>query len=293
MDAVWELFTNQSAHAGLHYGAVVERVVVRGERPPVPSNMPTEYSMLMQNCWDADAAKRPTFAQLIQCIELLLDNLTSDSEGTISEGSEHSISTSGQQDGAAAGPSAAAADVELALTAAKGGRRKLQGFGTSSFSVSETGSGGRAPSGQGSGPASSAAPSGATATGAVQSTPSSSAVQAESTSGQQLSSQQLQDLQRWQAQQQQLLQQVTAPSEPLLQTYGGLGVSSDGNAGKVSAAGSSGSLDAGAGSSAQLPPTPTPQPLTAITQGQAPWVQAVKPPGRPGGRDASAFVQDL
>uniref|UniRef100_A0A383VBX5 Protein kinase domain-containing protein n=1 Tax=Tetradesmus obliquus TaxID=3088 RepID=A0A383VBX5_TETOB len=91
---MWEVYTNQQAHQGLHYGAVVERVVVRGERPKVPTDMPNEYSLLMRSCWDGDAAKRPNFAQVITCLELLLDNLTSDSDGRISEGSEGAASTS-------------------------------------------------------------------------------------------------------------------------------------------------------------------------------------------------------
>ncbi|WIA33471.1 hypothetical protein OEZ86_006600 [Tetradesmus obliquus] len=91
---MWEVYTNQQAHQGLHYGAVVERVVVRGERPKVPADMPNEYSLLMRSCWDGDAAKRPNFAQVITCLELLLDNLTSDSDGRISEGSEGAASTS-------------------------------------------------------------------------------------------------------------------------------------------------------------------------------------------------------
>ncbi|KAF6260605.1 hypothetical protein COO60DRAFT_1700220 [Scenedesmus sp. NREL 46B-D3] len=91
---MWEVYTNAQAHQGLHSGAVVERVVVRGERPAVPPDMPTEYSLLMRSCWDADASKRPTFAQVIQCLELLLDNLTSDSDGRISEESEGAHSTS-------------------------------------------------------------------------------------------------------------------------------------------------------------------------------------------------------
>lgn len=60
----------------------------------VPTDMPNEYSLLMRSCWDGDAAKRPNFAQVITCLELLLDNLTSDSDGRISEGSEGAASTS-------------------------------------------------------------------------------------------------------------------------------------------------------------------------------------------------------
>lgn len=89
---MWEVYTNDQAHGGLHYGAVVERVVVRGERPPVPPDMPKEYELLMQRCWHGDAARRPSFDQIVAAMEILLDNLTSDSEGRISEGSEENRS---------------------------------------------------------------------------------------------------------------------------------------------------------------------------------------------------------
>jgi hypothetical protein len=112
---MWEVFTNQTAHAGCHSGAVVERVVLRGERPPVPSGMPPQYALLMQRCWDDDPAQRPSFEQIITCIELLLDNLTSSEseEGRISEGVEEertsSDSVSVAADKAAATEVAAAA----------------------------------------------------------------------------------------------------------------------------------------------------------------------------------------
>lgn len=93
---MWEVYMNKNAHAGTHSGAVVEAVVVRGERPPCDVSMPPQYSLLMQRCWDSDPALRPSFEQIITCLELLLDNLTSsDEEGlTVSEGSHEGRSSS-------------------------------------------------------------------------------------------------------------------------------------------------------------------------------------------------------
>jgi hypothetical protein len=45
--SVWELFTGLSAFRNLHYGAVVQRVVVAGVRPPVPPEAPDAYCLLM------------------------------------------------------------------------------------------------------------------------------------------------------------------------------------------------------------------------------------------------------
>jgi hypothetical protein len=144
---MWEVFTNQTAHAGCHSGAVVERVVLRGERPPVPNGMPPQYALLMQRCWDEDAAKRPTFEQVIACMELLLDNLTSsDSEGRISEGVEEERTSSSNSDtGADADKAAAAEPAAAASAAAKApGEKTLtavapQGLTTATSSASSSG----------------------------------------------------------------------------------------------------------------------------------------------------------
>ena len=42
-------------------GAVFYAVVYEDARPPVPPEMPAPYLALMQECWSADAVKRPTF----------------------------------------------------------------------------------------------------------------------------------------------------------------------------------------------------------------------------------------
>lgn len=84
--AVWEVLTNQSAYQGLHYGAVVERVIVQGHRPAIPEYVPEGFAILMQSCWDADSEKRPTFDQIVTCLELMVDNLSSDGSSNGSGG---------------------------------------------------------------------------------------------------------------------------------------------------------------------------------------------------------------
>ena len=66
---MWEVYTGRQAWQGLHYGVVVERVVVAQERPPVPPDMPAEYQLLMTRCWTAEPNARPTFPQV--CWQLL------------------------------------------------------------------------------------------------------------------------------------------------------------------------------------------------------------------------------
>lgn len=62
--AVWEVYCGKQAWQGLHYGVVVERVVISKERPPVPEDMPQELELLMRRCWDDDPMQRPSFRQV-------------------------------------------------------------------------------------------------------------------------------------------------------------------------------------------------------------------------------------
>eukprot|EP00878_Enallax_costatus_P001012 GHUV01001146.1.p1 GENE.GHUV01001146.1~~GHUV01001146.1.p1 ORF type:complete len:510 (+),score=107.78 GHUV01001146.1:223-1530(+) len=73
---MWEVLANKQVYHGIHYGAVVERVVVQGERPPIPDNVPEGLSILMQICWDAVPENRPTFEQIVTCLEIMLYNLS-------------------------------------------------------------------------------------------------------------------------------------------------------------------------------------------------------------------------
>ena len=47
-------------------------MVVRGHRPPVPADMPSDYAVLMRASWDPDAAMRPSSSDVSQCIASLV-----------------------------------------------------------------------------------------------------------------------------------------------------------------------------------------------------------------------------
>jgi len=65
------------------------------ERPPVPHNMPDEFALLMRACWDPDPALRPSFNQIIQCLELMLDTLSSEAGSDKGEDSDGVPTVSG------------------------------------------------------------------------------------------------------------------------------------------------------------------------------------------------------
>ncbi|KAK0402921.1 hypothetical protein QR680_016613 [Steinernema hermaphroditum] len=61
---LWELFQRpfQRPYNDLP-GVTVRKVVMNGYRLPVPAGMPPEVSVIMQKCFDANPARRPTAAQ--------------------------------------------------------------------------------------------------------------------------------------------------------------------------------------------------------------------------------------
>eukprot|EP00878_Enallax_costatus_P043713 GHUV01051772.1.p1 GENE.GHUV01051772.1~~GHUV01051772.1.p1 ORF type:complete len:370 (-),score=77.77 GHUV01051772.1:1193-2194(-) len=69
---MWELYTGEQAFKNLHYGQFFESIVLNNVRPPLPPAMPADYLLLMDHCWAADPADRPTAVRLIQCIEFMI-----------------------------------------------------------------------------------------------------------------------------------------------------------------------------------------------------------------------------
>eukprot|EP00775_Hariotina_reticulata_P011713 gene11713-11858_t len=68
---MWELFSRAPAFKHLHYGQFFEHVVLRQARPPLPPDMPTDYSLLMTCCWDTEVDKRPPAAVINGCLEVM------------------------------------------------------------------------------------------------------------------------------------------------------------------------------------------------------------------------------
>jgi hypothetical protein len=69
---VWELISGSVAFGNMHYGEVVERVGLQGERLPIPEHTPEEYALLMGSCWSENPAARPTFLQVSECLNLMV-----------------------------------------------------------------------------------------------------------------------------------------------------------------------------------------------------------------------------
>jgi hypothetical protein len=50
---------------------IIDRVVNHGARPAFPAGSPRAYAALAEECWRAEPAARPTFAQIAERLEAL------------------------------------------------------------------------------------------------------------------------------------------------------------------------------------------------------------------------------
>eukprot|EP00240_Pyramimonas_obovata_P000695 CAMPEP_0118928308 /NCGR_PEP_ID=MMETSP1169-20130426/5581_1 /TAXON_ID=36882 /ORGANISM="Pyramimonas obovata, Strain CCMP722" /LENGTH=582 /DNA_ID=CAMNT_0006870243 /DNA_START=331 /DNA_END=2076 /DNA_ORIENTATION=- len=66
-----ELLTNQVPLYGMAPVQAAFSVITRGLRPTLPEGLPFELVELLQECWDADPAKRPPFGQVVQRLEMV------------------------------------------------------------------------------------------------------------------------------------------------------------------------------------------------------------------------------
>ncbi|EGC35966.1 hypothetical protein DICPUDRAFT_91930 [Dictyostelium purpureum] len=72
---LWEIFCRKEPYEGVNSWSI-PLMVAKGERPPVPSDCPSEYSKLMKACWADKPKKRPKFKDIHQTLKHMVENLT-------------------------------------------------------------------------------------------------------------------------------------------------------------------------------------------------------------------------
>jgi hypothetical protein len=60
-----ELHTKQTPFADVN-AFEIPMVVIRGDRPPIPKDMPKDYAKLMKSCWHKKASNRPPMNKIVK-----------------------------------------------------------------------------------------------------------------------------------------------------------------------------------------------------------------------------------
>eukprot|EP01102_Stenamoeba_stenopodia_P006404 TRINITY_DN1755_c0_g2_i1.p1 TRINITY_DN1755_c0_g2~~TRINITY_DN1755_c0_g2_i1.p1 ORF type:complete len:320 (+),score=100.47 TRINITY_DN1755_c0_g2_i1:887-1846(+) len=80
---VWEIVTSQEPFLDFDSYPAFKRAICREDvRPPVPKDIPPSLKKLMEDCWDKDPKKRPSFDDVIKRLdEIIVDVTISDPVG--------------------------------------------------------------------------------------------------------------------------------------------------------------------------------------------------------------------
>jgi serine/threonine protein kinase len=79
---LWEMFTREILYPNMNFYELSSRVVNEGLRPPTHGDkftnekiVPKEIKQLMEQCWDTDPRERPSFEEVVQILENVLEKL--------------------------------------------------------------------------------------------------------------------------------------------------------------------------------------------------------------------------
>lgn len=78
---LWELLTGDEPYASMHYGAIIGGIVTNTLRPVVPTWCDASWRSLMEACWAADPAERPTFSEIASSLRAMDVNLNAKVQG--------------------------------------------------------------------------------------------------------------------------------------------------------------------------------------------------------------------
>ncbi|XP_076460494.1 mitogen-activated protein kinase kinase kinase 20-like [Babylonia areolata] len=71
---LWELLTHEVPFNGIDGFQVAWLIVEKGERLMIPSECPPLFAQLMEQCWDVDPKKRPSFKHILHRLHTMLED---------------------------------------------------------------------------------------------------------------------------------------------------------------------------------------------------------------------------
>lgn len=69
---VWQMAKDRVFKQGMKWADFMKDVVIDGERPKVEKAWPTAFSCLLEACWDADPAIRPSFDRILEVLDSVI-----------------------------------------------------------------------------------------------------------------------------------------------------------------------------------------------------------------------------
>ena len=82
---MWEMMTLQPAFPNYTRAKHFKEVIVEGKRPKIPRSWPYVEKNLLERCWSANPADRPSFQAICQLIKFGLPEETYDSNRSTGE----------------------------------------------------------------------------------------------------------------------------------------------------------------------------------------------------------------
>ncbi len=82
----WQLCALSVPYSGFSCKMHADLVVGKGYRPTPDASWPESWSLLMSQCWSADACSRPSFEHILKVMIEELEDWTDDEEGGINDG---------------------------------------------------------------------------------------------------------------------------------------------------------------------------------------------------------------
>jgi serine/threonine protein kinase len=74
---LWEIFTRTEPFPQFQsYREFKRAITVENVRPPIPEGCPESLARLMELCWDPDSEKRPSFAEVIPMLDVVIVDVT-------------------------------------------------------------------------------------------------------------------------------------------------------------------------------------------------------------------------
>lgn len=72
---LWEMIAREVPFSGLNGVQVSIQVTTKNLRPTIPPDLDPDVTRLIQDCWDTDPARRPSFDDVVKELKRIKNNM--------------------------------------------------------------------------------------------------------------------------------------------------------------------------------------------------------------------------